>query len=143
MTATSAALVIVVFGLGLPFGMFSGMASGISLASFINGWSIGFAVAVAALVIGFVPALLVGATVYAALAAIGRNSYIASSLIAIATSFALDKLVLGGDFAVVAVAFAVPTSLLTHILFKRFQVKGTGSNNSFKPKPLRSGKNMA
>ena len=135
--ATSWALTIMVFGLGLAFGLFSGMADGISLSSFINGWSIGFAVAISALFIGFIPAILVGAPLYSLLAAINRNSYVTASLIAVAASFGMDFFVLGGDFATIALTFAVPIALLTHYLFKRFQIKGAGSNNSFKPRPLR------
>ncbi|WP_166213184.1 hypothetical protein [Cognatiluteimonas telluris] len=81
------------------------------------------------LVIGCVPVMVFGAPLYAWLLSIGKASWVAALAIGLVPGLVL--FLVASDLALWSMACGVLVALATHAIC------GLGSNNSFKPKPLR------
>jgi hypothetical protein len=100
-------------------------------------WSnigLGIAVGFVAILVGILPTFLYGAPAYALAVTRYRPSLLAAILIGALPGLAL--LLVSSDWGTLFLLFGVPVAACLHFLTSR-RIASHGSNNSFKPKPLR------
>ncbi|WP_457098186.1 hypothetical protein [Lysobacter sp. P5_B9] len=135
--ASLAALPVGCIATGFAFGLWAFFTPPSNAMELWSSLTIGFVVAIAASLTGLVPALVYGAPAYAVLAFYKRNNLVTAALVGALPSAVLWAI--SSEWVDLFLIFGVPVACTAH-LFVRARVRqlaGHGSNNSFKPKPLR------
>jgi hypothetical protein len=120
-------------GGGIILGVWSYLLPG-GMAGFWPNLGLGAFVGLVAILIGILPTLLYGAPAYAFVASRYKPSLLAS--LAIGALPGLILLAFSSDWATLFLLFGLPVAICLHILTSR-RIARHGSNNSFKPTPLR------
>jgi hypothetical protein len=118
---------------GFVFGVWNYLLPG-GMAGFWPNIGLGIAVGLVAILVGILPTILYGAPAYALAVTRYRPSLLAAILIGMLPGLAI--LLVSSDLGTLFLLFGVPVAVCLHLLVSR-RVFSHGSNNSFKPNPLR------
>ncbi len=120
-------------GGGIIFGAWNYLLPG-GMAGFWPNIGLGAFVGLVAILIGILPTFLYGAPAYALVATRYKPSLLASLVIGALPGLVL--LAFSSDWSTLFLLFGLPVAICLHILTSR-RIARHGSNNSFKPTPLR------